>query len=203
MEYSAYLEFRQDALKWIEYRLKPTRYIHSLGVEQSAVQLARLYGEDMMAASIAGLLHDNAKNLPLEQQLSICLESFPGLEGFSMDYPSVLHAFAGAAEAKRQYPRLDSDILNAIAFHTTGRPGMSRLEKIIYCADYIEPNRQMFPGLEEARKLVKEDLDKGLLLIMDQTIHFVCDRRKEIYPLTIKADLYYHESIDDKEETQE
>lgn len=192
MEYQDYILLREDILSWIGGRLKASRIRHTLGVEQTAVSMARQYHEDPQAASLAGLLHDNAKNLDISLQLSIARRAYPDME-FSMEYSSVLHAFAGASEARNHYPQLSSDIINAICYHTTGRPEMSRLEKIIYCADYIEPNRPDFPGLKESRALVFQDLDRGLYQIMCQTTDYVVKRGKQMHPLTLQALSYYHQ----------
>ncbi len=182
--YSDYLALRTDIIQWIQKRLKPSRFQHTLGVEQAAVSMARLYGEDQQNASIAALLHDNAKNLPIETQLEICRLNYPKELCLTMDFASVLHAFAGAPEAKLRYPGLSDSILNAIRYHTTGRPAMTKLDKIIYCADYIEPNRQPFDGLEEARKTLMKNLDDGFWLILNQTNDYVEDRHKPVHPLT-------------------
>lgn len=145
-----------------------------------------------MSASIAALLHDNAKNLSVDDQLSLCQDVFPK-QKLSKDYAAILHAFAGAVEAKNRYPELSDDIVNAIAFHTTGRPGMSVLEKIIYTADYTEPNRETFPGLEEARKELYQDLDQGLKRILRQTSGYVSGKGKKVHPLTMQTLAYYDE----------
>ncbi len=199
MEYTDYLSFREDILSWLKPRLKDSRYQHTLRVEQLSVSLARLYApKDYQNASIAALLHDNAKNLPLDKQLKLCDKYYPNMS-LTMDYPSILHAFAGAAEAKERYPELSDDIVNAICYHTTGRPGMSTLEKIIYCADYAEPGRDLFPGLEETRKRLMKDLDLGLIMILNQTAEYVVGRGKAIHPLTIRTIRYYHDFISNHE----
>lgn len=191
MEYSDYLALRTDIVQWIKRRLKASRFQHTLGVEQTAVSMANLYGEDPQIASIAALLHDNAKNLPIETQFEICQRNYPKELCLTMDFASVLHAFAGAPEAKLRYPRLDDSILNAIRYHTTGRPAMTKLDKIIYCSDYVEPNRQMFDGLEEARETLMKDLDDGFWLILNQTSSYVENRNKPVHPLTLMTIDFY------------
>ncbi len=190
MEYSEYLILREDILKWIQKRLKPSRYKHTLGVEQLAVTLARRYQEDPMLASIAALLHDNAKNLSIEKQLKICKRNYPE-QGLSLEYSSVLHAFAGAAEAKKKYPFLPEDVINAICYHTTGRPDMSRLEKIIYSADFAEPGRTPFDGLEDVRRALLTDLDSGFFMILTSTLGYVEERGKPMHPLSLQTLEFY------------
>ena len=177
MDYQDYLRYRSDILDWISLRLKKSRYTHTLGVEQTAVTLARKFGQDPNLASLAALLHDNAKNLDLDEQFAICKKAYPKKFSLTMDYASILHAFAGAEEA--------------IRYHTTGRPGMSDLEKIIYCADFIEPNREPFEGLDEARKQVFSNLDDGLCYILRHTTAYINGKGKKLYPLTTKAMKYY------------
>ena len=195
MEDRAFAAFREEVLRFVEPRIKPKRFIHTLGVEKQALHLASLYlPDDLQSVSLAALLHDNAKSLPGKKQLSISKEAFPDVE-LSQQYESILHAFAGAVEAKEKYSDLSSDIVNAIAFHTTGRPGMSTLEKIIYCADFTELNREPFDGLEEARKLLDEDLDKGLLMILKHTAAYVRQQKKDVHPLTLETIRFYEKEI--------
>lgn len=198
MEYAEYLSLREDILAWLEPRVKPSRFIHTMGVEQQAVSLARRYmPSDVSSASLAALLHDNAKNLPTEEQLELCKIYFPDQE-LTKEFAPILHAFAGAVEAQKRYPMLSDDIINAISFHTTGRPNMSTLEKIIYCADYAEPNREPFPGLEEARKMLYVDLDEGLKFILRQTSQYVSGKGKKIHPLTTMTMAFYEPTIKTK-----
>lgn len=191
MDYQEYLRYRNDILEWIGGRLKKSRYVHTMGVEQTAVTLARKIGEDPNMASLAALLHDNAKNMDMDLQLSICKKAYPKKMSLTMEYANILHAFAGAEEAKKRYPELPETVFDAIRYHTTGRPGMSDLEKIIYCADFIEPGRPSFEGLSKARELCYEDLDQGLLYIMTHTFRFIAGKGKKTHPLTTKALKYY------------
>jgi len=191
MDYQDYLRYRSDILDWISLRLKNSRYTHTLGVEQTAVTLARKFGQDPNLASLAALLHDNAKNLDLDEQFAICKKAYPKKFSLTMDYASILHAFAGAEEARKRYPDLPLDVFEAIRYHTTGRPGMSDLEKNIYCADFIEPNREPFEGLDEARKQVFSNLDDGLCYILRHTTAYINGKGKKLYPLTAKAMKYY------------
>lgn len=187
-----YQELREDILCWIEKRLKPKRVQHTMGVEVTAVALARTFGCDAQEASLAALLHDNAKNMDTQELFAICKNSYPEY-GLSLEYSSVFHAFAGAVLAKERYPQLSEDVIRAICFHTTGRPGMSRLEKIIYAADFAEPGREPFPGLELIRERLFTNLDDGVWRILQQTVEYVTMKKKKIHPLTLTTLQYYDE----------
>lgn len=189
-----YRELRQNILQWINSRLKPKRFQHTLGVEETAIILARINGYDPQNASIAALLHDNAKNLSDEVLYKICLKHFPEYN-LSTEYVSVFHAFAGAITAKEKYPELSEEILDSVCFHTTGRPDMTLLEKIIYAADYAEPGREPFPGLELIREQVFQNLDEGIRLMLQQTVDYVKMKKKKIHPLTLTTLEYFNEEI--------
>ena len=190
MTQETYQSLRADILDWVEARIKPKRFQHTLGVEETAVQLARIYGVNPYEASIAALLHDNAKNLSNEELYRICQTYYPQYN-LTQEYYSVFHAFAGAITAKRRYSELSNDVINAICFHTTGRPNMSTLEKIIYAADYAEPGREPFPGLELIREYLFNDLDDGIRHMLQQTVDYVKMKKKKIHPLTITTLDYY------------
>lgn len=190
MTQETYQSLRADILDWVEARIKPKRFQHTLGVEETAVQLARIYGVNPYEASIAALLHDNAKNLSNEELYRICQTYYPQYN-LTQEYASVFHAFAGAITAKRRYSELSNDVINAICFHTTGRPNMSTLEKIIYAADYAEPGREPFPGLELIREYLFNDLDDGIRHMLQQTVDYVKMKKKKIHPLTITTLDYY------------
>lgn len=152
---------------------KPSRFVHTLGVTDTAVYLAKRYGADRKKAEIAGLLHDCAKEL----------------------YPGLLHAPEGAKLAQSEYGIEDKEILDAIRWHTTGRPEMTLLDKIIYIADYIEPNRSLAPNLDEIRHLAVEDIDECLYTILRATLAYLGASRTSIDPMTEKTYLYYKEYL--------
>ena len=189
-----YQEYREDILQWIKSRLKPKRFHHTLGVEETAIILARTYGYDYKEASLAALLHDNAKNLEQEELYKICQKHFPEYN-LTAEYATVFHAFAGSITAKEKYPELSNEILSSICFHTTGRPEMTLQEKIIYAADYAEPGRDSFPGLELIREQVFQNLDAGIRLMLQQTIDYVKMKKKNIHPLTLTTLEYFNEEI--------
>ena len=190
MTQETYQSLRADILEWIEGRLKPKRFKHTLGVEETAIRLARIFGADPQEASIAALLHDNAKNLNVEELYLICQEHFPEYN-LTEEYASVFHAFAGAITAQERYSELSDEVINAICFHTTGRPQMTTLEKIIYAADYAEPGREPFPGLELIREHLFKNLDEGVRRMLQQTVDYVKMKKKKIHPLTITTLEYY------------
>ena len=190
MTQETYQSLREDILKWVESRLKPKRFKHTLGVEETAIRLARIYGVDPQEASLAALLHDNAKNLTTEELYQICQKYFPEYN-LTDEYASVFHAFAGAVTARERYAELSEDVIRAICFHTTGRPEMTMLEKIIYAADYAEPGREPFPGLELIREHLFKNLDEGVRRMLQQTVDYVKMKKKKIHPLTITTLEYY------------
>ena len=169
------------------------RYIHTLGVADEAVKLAEIYGtaQDQQKARVAGLLHDCAKDYPESMRQRFCKEYKVKTDEIMNKQTDLIHPFLGAEVAKREYQVMDEDVLNAIRFHTTGRPNMSLLEKIIFIADYIEPNREKFGGLDEARRLAFLDLDKAMAYILENTIEYVKARGRLLHPLSQEALEYY------------
>ena len=157
-------ELRPIALSY----LKPKRMPHVLGTEQEAAKLARMYGVDETKARVAALLHDCTKKLEMEDQLALCKEYGIELDELEQRALKLLHSRTGAELARRIFG-VDDEIYSAIRWHTTGRANMTKLEKILYLADYIEPSRD-FDDVEPLRKVVYEDLDKGLLLGLQMTV---------------------------------
>lgn len=155
------------------------RHAHILGVEQEAVKLARRWGADEELARRAGILHDCTKYLELDEQLQICGKYGIVLDDLEKVSVKLLHSKTGAALARHVYGQCD-EIYWAIYWHTTGKPDMSLLEKVIYLADYMEPNRD-FPGVEELRKLCYEDLDAALLLGLEMSIEELNERGVPIH----------------------
>ncbi len=171
--------------------LDETRFEHTLGVADTARMLARIHGADEEDAYVAGLLHDCAKNLSNKDKLALCKKHDVEVNQTEIDNPGLLHAKAGAIVAAKDYNIKDKGILNAISSHTTGRPGMSLLEKIIYVADYIEPAREERPGLNEVRKEAFTDLDKCLIDILTNILTYLKDSAKAIDPATRETYEYY------------
>ena len=164
--------------------LSKKRFKHTLGVVESATHLAELYGVDVEQARLAALLHDCAKELPLkEMQNLVSAESYEADQEL-LSNGNLLHGLAGMIRAKQEFSISDADVLEAIRVHTTGKVHMSKLDKVIFLADYIEPNRD-FPGVDELRKVAEQNLDKAVLLGFDNTIIHLIEQKQSIYPLTI------------------
>ena len=165
--------------------LKLKRMPHVLGTEQEAVRLAEKYGADVTKARIAALLHDCTKKLDMDEQLALCRQYAIPLDELEQKALKLLHSKTGAAIARDVFA-VDDEIYNAILYHTTGKPDMTLLEKIIYLADYIEPTRD-FPGVETLRRTVYEDLDRGLLLGLTMTIDEMEEMGNPVHHMTRDA----------------
>lgn len=177
--------------KAMESSQDPKRFEHTLGVAYTAAALAMRYGCDIKKAQAAGLLHDCAKCLSDEKRLSICKKNKIPVTEVERKNPFLLHAKVGAYLAKEKYGIKDPDILNAVSSHTTGRQGMSLLEKIIFVADYIEPGRKSAPNLADIRKLAFIDLDETFLRILADTLSYLRDTGGDIDPATEATWNYY------------
>lgn len=169
--------------------LKPNRIAHVVGCEAEAVQLARKWGEDPENAAEAGILHDITKKLVLSDQLILCQKYGIINDNAEEHNFKLLHAKTGAAVARAQFGVSD-EVYNAIRWHTTGKPDMTLLEKIIYMADYIEPNRD-FPGVEKLRELAYEDLDKAMALGLEMSLEDIRSYGQEPYKDTVQAYEWY------------
>lgn len=165
------------------------RYIHSIGVMNTSMELAKIYKADEEKAKIAGLFHDCAKFREKRNLLKMATEFDIILDNVMERNVELIHGPLGAEVAKRIYNIYDEEILSAIRYHTTGKEDMSILDKIVFIADYIEPNRK-FEGVEEVRQLAYRDLDKSLIKAMDNTIVFVVKSGDLIHLDTIKARNY-------------
>ena len=164
---------------------KEKRRAHTQGVSDTAVQLAQKYGADTQLAARAGILHDVTKALtPGEQQALIGRWQLPVTE-FERANPQLLHAKTGAAAAQSIFGESDA-VVSAIKYHTTGKPDMTALEKIIYLADMIEPNRT-YPGVDAIREAAARDLDAGVLLALERTIAFLQEERAAVCETSIHA----------------
>lgn len=177
--------------KKLEKSLDSKRYEHTLGVAYTASALAMCNQADVEKALVAGLLHDCAKCLSNEKRIEICKKNHIPITDIEKKNPFLLHAKAGKYLAQKQFHIEDEDILNAILYHTTGRPQMSMLEKIIYVADYIEPGRKHAPNLPEVRKLAFRDIDAALLQILNDILKYLNDGDNTIDPMTQETYDYY------------
>ena len=168
--------------------LKPNRINHVLGCRQAATELARLYGADETDAARAALLHDITKALDGPLQLTLCREYGRILDSFSQQNPKTLHALTGSLVAERIFGE-NAAVVAAICCHTTGKADMNLLEKIIYVADYIEPNRD-FPGVEELRRLAYTDITQALELGLRMTLDLLKEQGRDISPESSEALAY-------------
>lgn len=167
------------------------RFEHTLGVEFTSAALAMRYGAPVKSAQIAGLLHDCAKSLTDKEMLTICRKNGIQISALEKENPFLLHAKVGAYLAKNKYGVKDQDILNSIHNHTTGRPNMSLLEKIVFIADYIEPGRKHAANLEEVRRLAFEDLEQALIKILSDILEYLDNGNGDVDPMTRKTLKYY------------
>ena len=168
------------------------RYEHTLGVAFTAASLAMRYGADVKQAQVAGLLHDCAKCMTNEERLSICKKNKLEVTPVEKANPFLLHAKVGAFLAKEKYGIQDEEILSAVRCHTTGRPNMTLLEKIVFTADYIEPSRKTAPNLDEVRTMAFQNLDIALCKILSDTLNNLDTEDQEIDPMTKETYHYYN-----------
>lgn len=165
--------------------LKPNRVAHVLGCRDTSAELAKIWGADETDAARAGMLHDITKALDGPLQLDLCRAYDVELNAFSQANPKTLHALTGSLVAERIFGE-NEDVVSAICSHTTGKANMNTLEKIVYVADYMEPNRN-FDGVEELRRLAYTDLDKALKLGLEMTLALLKEQGREISPESQQA----------------
>lgn len=170
----------------IRPRLSDYRYRHSVNVAAQAKHLAKLYGADPEKAETAGILHDIMKDTDPEEQLKVMKSCGMVLTEEEQSSYKLWHAMSGAAFVKAYLNITDPDILNAIRYHTTGRAGMSLLEKIVFIADFTSAERD-FDGADALKKLVEKDLNGAIMEGLTYTICDLAKRRKVIHPDAIAA----------------
>lgn len=183
---------RKEIEKQLKKELDKDRFTHTMGVMYTAAALAMAHGADMEQALYAGLLHDCAKCIPNDEKLALCKKYQIPISAAEEKSPFLLHAKLGAYYAKSKYDIQDNEILHAIKVHTTGEPGMNTLDKLIYIADYIEPNRDQAPNLTLIRKLAFDNLDEAMKQILSDTLHYLQEKGGEIDPLTAQTYEYFH-----------
>jgi predicted HD superfamily hydrolase involved in NAD metabolism len=180
---------RAKALEIVKEQLTDHRYQHTLGVVETALKLAKKYGANEKQAELAAIFHDYAKFRPKEEMKQIIIQERMPEE--LLFYNSELwHAPVGAYLVENEVGINDHEVLEAIRYHTSGRPQMSLLEKIIYVADYIEPGRQ-FPGVDEVRQVANENLNEALLLSIQNSIIFLVKKKRAVFPLTLETYNYF------------
>lgn len=174
---------RSELIDRLKKALKDKRFQHVLRVEETAVKLAEQYGVDVEKASIAGLCHDYAKQRPDEDFIAEIKKK--GLNPLLLDYGNAIwHGVVGAELIKDELGIWDEDILNAVRHHTTGAPVMTKLEQVIYMADYIEPGRD-FVGVKKARVITAANLQAGVAYQTKHTLAYLIENGKPVYSKTI------------------
>ncbi len=169
----------------VKAQMPERRWQHTVGVIETAIALAHRYGADPEKAEVAAILHDVAKYWPVEQMRKVIIDHH--LPSDLLDHDKALwHAPVGAHVAEHEFGIADSNILDAIRYHTSGREQMSVLEKVVCLADYMEPGRD-FPGVEAIRTLSEKSLDQALLAGFESTIRFLLEKQQIIFPLTLLA----------------
>ena len=179
-------------MKKLEKYLDEDRYAHTMGVMYMCAALAMAHGYDLNAAQTAGLLHDCAKCIPNKKKLKLCEQHQIQLTDFEKNHPVLIHAKLGAYIAEEKYDIVDPEILSSIVWHTTGKPAMTKLEKIVYIADYIEPSRCKAENLPDVRRLAFHDLNLTVCRILEDTLHYLDSGHGEIDPMSRSAYRYYH-----------
>jgi predicted HD superfamily hydrolase involved in NAD metabolism len=173
---------REAALKLVKSQLTEHRYVHTLGVTDTAIELAKRYGADQHQAELAAIFHDYAKFRPKEEMKQLIISQ--NMSKDLLDYNAELwHAPVGAYLVEKEAGITDRDVIDAIKYHTSGRVGMTLLDKIVYLADYIEPGRT-FPGVEEVRETAKENLECAVIQAVRNTISFLMKKNQTVYPNT-------------------
>lgn len=174
----------EQGLDYTREHLKPSRFRHTLMVREEAVRLAKRFGADEARAETAAIFHDMAKNLSGEEMKELIREF--QLDEKYIDQPNLAHSKLAACLMKRDFGVTDPDILNAVAYHTTGRAGMTDLEKIVFLADAIEPGRD-YPSVDEIRKVAEMDLDGACILLLELTVEYLSQKGTPIDGDTLDA----------------
>ena len=180
-----------DIREKLKRAMSHERFMHSMRVAELAVMLAKRFGADVKKAEMAGMLHDCTRDLDLRQALIVANKFGIILDNVTKNCPGIIHAVTGEAVAKYEYNIDDREVLDAIRYHTTGRAGMSLLEKIIFIADYTEPFRD-FPGVCEARAILEDSLDGAVLYAMENTIGYLLDKKQLIHLDTVDGRNYFY-----------
>lgn len=170
----------------LQKELSVHRFRHTLSVAETAVVLAARFGVNPLQAHLAGLLHDCAKGLDASELTALIRLGGISADEYEISMPALLHAPAGEALARGQYHISDSAVLSAIRWHTTGRRNMTRLEKVIYLADMIEPERDDYPGLSDIRVLAENDLDAAVRRAAARSVDYILERGKKMHPRTLE-----------------
>lgn len=192
-----------DLMEEMKNTLSTYRYMHSVGVAFMSADLAAVYGVDKESALVAGILHDCAKEVAKGPEIvRICDECGVALSDIERRATSLVHARLGAYYVRHKYGIEDIDIINAVDNHTVGRPAMSRLEQIVFCADFLEPSRSYAcnPCLDELRRIIFVDIDMATYLILDNQISFFKEKPRDIDEKTFATYNFYKDIIEHRGE---
>ncbi len=173
----------ENVVKLLKQNLPPALFLHSSGVAKTASELAVRLGCNESQAELAGWLHDCARGIPAQDLLMLAEAHDVDVDQYSLRHPALLHAPIGAVIARR-WGFTDETMLEAISYHTLGKPGLSLLGQIIYVADKIEPGRD-YPGVNELRQIVHKDFNAGLMQAVALTINHVLQKKQVVHPLTV------------------
>jgi predicted HD superfamily hydrolase involved in NAD metabolism len=176
--------------KWVGVRVHPERYRHIRGVVATGRELAARHGLPIDKAELAGWLHDCAKELPRAEALAWIRKSPFKLDEGEKKIPALWHPHAGAAIALIQWKITDAKILEAIRYHTLGKPKMSPLAQAIFIADFIEPGRG-FKGLDRVRKAARRNLREAVLLKCSMTVSYLLEKNLEVHGRLLETWKYF------------
>lgn len=169
----------QKARRLAKKRLSAKRYQHTLNVRRMAVKLAKRWGVDPEKAALAALLHDTAKELPREEMLQILNDNAIMAENAQNRPSPVWHGICAAILAQTQWGVEDEEVLSAIRCHTTGKPGMSLLDEIVFLADMTSAERD-YPEVDYLRKLEKKDIHQAIREALEMNLHWLEESGKPV-----------------------
>lgn len=187
---------RKTAKKLAKDSLPNKRFEHCVAVANLAATLAEQYGVDVEAAYLAGMLHDLSKGMPADKQLQLACQAVPPIDEHFRNIRALWHGPASTV-LLREHGIDNEELLDAIYYHTSAKPNMSTLAKIVYLSDYLEPHRS-FDGIEDCREVVTRDLDEAMIMALENTIRFLNSKEYEIHPLAFDALEYYKQQVVEK-----
>ena len=194
-----------ELVEMLEGQLKASldeqRFIHTRGVAYTAAALAmRWYKYEVDRVMIAGYMHDCAKCMSLPQQLKAAEDGMIYISDYYIQHPKLIHALVGPVVAQEEYGIFDREIHEAIRTHTTGAPNMTTMQKIIYVADFIEPNREnAVMRMENYREMAFVDLDKAVYMIADNVVEYLSKKGADIDPATVRTRDFYKNLLDERD----
>lgn len=186
-------DLEKKIFEYLSKNLSPKRFEHSYNVSKFACELAGIYGTDILKTQTAALVHDCAKGMNDSMLINILKKSGTRIKYFdeiSHHAPGLLHSFAGALIAEKEFKIKDNEILNAVRYHTLGRPGMDMLEKILFVSDAVSYDRK-YKGIAKIRKLAKTDIEEAFLSVLSNKIIYIIKEGMWLCLQTIDTWNYY------------